>query len=49
MSVIGRTAGIGATLEEIQWDLDYLTQLYDAIAGAADANLPHSLFIKRVI
>ena len=36
MSVIGRTAGIGATLEEIQWDLDYLTQLYDAIAGAAD-------------
>jgi len=37
MSVIGRTAGIGATLEEIQWDLDYLTQLYDAIAGAADA------------
>ena len=37
MSVIGRTAGIGATLEEIQWDLDYLTQLFDAIAGAADA------------
>ena len=37
MSVIGRTAGIGASLEEIQWDLDYLTQLYDAIEGAADA------------
>ena len=31
MSVIGRTAGIGASVEEIQWDLDYLTQLWDAI------------------
>ena len=37
MSVIGRTAGIGSTLEEIQWDLDYLTQLYEAIESAADA------------
>jgi ribonuclease E len=37
MSVIGRTAGIGASVEEIQWDLDYLNQLWAAIAGAADA------------
>ena len=36
MSVIGRTAGIGASVEEIQWDLDYLTQLWDAIQGASD-------------
>ncbi|MFY0650275.1 MAG: Rne/Rng family ribonuclease [Methylophilaceae bacterium] len=35
MSVIGRTAGIGASVEEIQWDLDYLTQLSDAIQGAS--------------
>lgn len=35
MSVIGRTAGIGASVEEIQWDLDYLTQLWDAIQGAS--------------
>ena len=37
MSVIGRTAGIGASIEEIQWDIDYLTQLYDAIESAANA------------
>jgi ribonuclease E len=37
MSVIGRTAGIGATVEQIQWDLDYLTQLWDAIENAANA------------
>jgi len=37
MSVIGRTAGIGAALEEVQWDLDYLNQLWDAIASAANA------------
>ena len=36
MSVIGRTAGIGASVEEIQWDLDYLTQLAEAIQGASD-------------
>ena len=36
MSVIGRTAGIGASVEEIQWDLDYLTQLWDAIQAASD-------------
>jgi len=36
MSVIGRTAGIGASVEEIQWDLDYLTQLSEAIQGASD-------------
>ena len=35
MSVIGRTAGIGASVEEIQWDLDYLTQLSEAIQGAS--------------
>ncbi len=35
MSVIGRTAGIGASVEQIQWDLDYLTQLWDAIEEAA--------------
>ena len=37
MSVIGRTAGIGASAEEIQWDLDYLNQLWAAIEGAAEA------------
>ncbi len=35
-SVIIRTAGIGRSLEELQWDLDYLTQLWEAISKAAN-------------
>ena len=35
MSVIVRTAGIGRTLEEIKWDLDYLLQLWDAVLEAS--------------
>jgi len=37
MSLIARTAGIGRTLEELQWDLNYLLQLWRAIEGAAQA------------
>ena len=35
MSLIGRTAGIGRSAEELQWDLNYLMQLWQAIEGAA--------------
>ncbi|HNI06778.1 MAG TPA: Rne/Rng family ribonuclease, partial [Thiobacillaceae bacterium] len=35
MSLIGRTAGIGRSVEELQWDLNYLLQLWGAIDGAA--------------
>ncbi len=35
MSVIARTAGIGRSLEELQWDLNYLMQLWLAVDGAA--------------
>ncbi len=35
MSIIARTAGIGRTLEELQWDLNYLLQLWGAIENAA--------------
>ncbi len=35
MSLIARTAGIGRTVEELQWDLNYLLQLWRAIEGAA--------------
>ena len=35
MSVIARTAGIGRSLEELQWDLNYLMQLWQAVDGAA--------------
>ncbi len=37
MSIIARTAGIGRSAEELQWDLNYLMQLWQAIDGAAAA------------
>jgi ribonuclease E len=36
-SLIARTAGIGRNIEELQWDLNYLLQLWTAIDGAAKA------------
>src|SRR6185503_12063461 len=35
MSVIARTAGIGRGTEELQWDLNYLMQLWHAIEDAS--------------
>lgn len=35
MSIIARTAGIGRTAEELQWDLNYLTQLWTAVEEAS--------------
>ncbi len=35
MSIIARTAGIGRTLEELQWDFNYLMQLWQAIENAS--------------
>ena len=35
MSIIARTAGIGRTAPELQWDLNYLLKLWNAIDGAA--------------
>lgn len=35
MSIIARTAGIGRNVEELQWDLSYLLQLWTAIEGAS--------------
>ena len=35
-SVIIRTAGIGKSVEELQWDLDYLVQLWEAINRASN-------------
>ncbi|MBK7079271.1 MAG: Rne/Rng family ribonuclease [Betaproteobacteria bacterium] len=35
MSVIARTAGIGRSPEELQWDLNYLLQLWRAIEDAS--------------
>ena len=36
MGMIVRTAGLGRSAEELQWDLDYLLQLWGAIKGASD-------------
>jgi ribonuclease E len=35
MGLIVRTAGVGKNVEELQWDLDYLTQLWSAIEQSA--------------
>lgn len=38
MGVIVRTAGLGRSTEDLQWDLDYLLQLWSSIKDAADKN-----------
>ena len=38
MGVIVRTAGLGRSSEELQWDLDYLLQLWHSIQEAASSN-----------
>ncbi|MFW7343842.1 Rne/Rng family ribonuclease [Pollutimonas sp. H1-120] len=55
MSIIARTAGIGRSVEELQWDLSYLLQLWTAIDGAARENaapiliyLESSLVIRAI-
>ena len=35
MGMIVRTAGLGRSAEELQWDLDYLLQLWEAIKAAS--------------
>ena len=35
MGLIVRTAGVGKSAEELQWDLDYLLHLWDAVSKAA--------------
>ncbi|SAI19317.1 ribonuclease E [Bordetella trematum] len=55
MSIIARTAGIGRNVDELQWDLSYLMQLWTAIDGAARDNaapiliyLESSLVIRAI-
>nr|WP_034842442.1 ribonuclease E [Endozoicomonas numazuensis] len=40
MGVIVRTAGLGRSKEELQWDLDYLLQLWSSIKDAAHKPAP---------
>lgn len=45
IGVIARTAGIGRSTEELQWDLDYLLQLWKTIdSEAQSSDAPHFLF-----
>ncbi|MCC6067704.1 Rne/Rng family ribonuclease [Ferrovum sp. PN-J185] len=37
MSLIARTAGIGRSVEELQWDLNYLLHLWTAIESASNS------------
>jgi ribonuclease E len=47
MGVIIRTAGVGRTAEELQWDLDYLLKLWAAISEAADDSAPPTLLYQE--
>ncbi|MGE0386891.1 MAG: ribonuclease E/G, partial [Gammaproteobacteria bacterium] len=46
MGLILRTAGVGKSVEELQWDLDYLLQLWKAIDEAA-VNRPAPFLIYQ--
>ena len=47
MGVIVRTAGIGRSSEELQWDLDYLAQLWDAVKTASEDEKAPSLLLQE--
>jgi len=47
MSVIARTAGLGRALEELQWDLKYLLQLWKAITDAVQqVKAPELIYLE---
>ena len=47
MGVIIRTAGVGRSAEELQWDLDYLLKLWAAISEAAGENSSPTLLYQE--
>ncbi len=47
MSVIARTAGLGRQVEELQWDLKYLMQLWKAITDAVQqVKAPELIYLE---
>jgi ribonuclease E len=47
MSLIARTAGIGRSYEELQWDMNYLLQLWHAIDDAAQSvKAPELIYLE---
>lgn len=47
MGVIIRTAGVGRSGEELQWDLDYLIQLWEAIEKSTEENKAPYLIMQE--
>ena len=47
MGVIVRTAGIGRSTEELRWDLNYLTQLWDAVKAASKEEKAPALLLQE--
>ena len=47
MGVIVRTAGVGRGEEEMRWDLDYLSQLWESIAAAGERERAPSLLYQE--
>jgi ribonuclease E len=47
MGVIVRTAGVGRSPEELQWDLTYLLQLWEAVTGAAQGKSAPFLILQE--
>jgi ribonuclease E len=43
-AIIARTAGLGHSTEELQWDLDYLVHLWSAISQAAEQPAPFLVY-----
>ncbi|MCK5881514.1 MAG: ribonuclease E/G, partial [Sinobacterium sp.] len=44
MGVIVRTAGVGKSSEELQWDLNYLLQVWEAVNKAATKKAPFLIY-----
>ena len=48
MGVIVRTAGVGRSAEELQWDLEFLVQLWQSITKASEENKAPALIVHSL-
>ena len=47
MGIIVRTAGVGRSTEELQWDLDYQVKIWEAIQSADEKSKPSTLIYQE--
>ena len=47
MGIIVRTAGVGRSTEELQWDLDYQVKIWEAIQNADEKSKPSTLIYQE--